>query len=87
MCVRSKCLKKIPLNPSPRVGGARVDVCGQNICYGVATFPILFNYKIQHDHVLKKKNLDLLTPSHGQAGGGGWGVVAVKIVVTILRHI
>ena len=32
-------------------------------------------FDIQHDHVLKKLNLDLLTPSQGQ--GGGRGVVGL----------
>ena len=28
---------------------------------------------MQHDHVLKKLNYDLLTPSPGSGGGGGGG--------------
>ena len=40
-------------------------VCGQNICYPVAAYVILLNFDMQHDHVLKKLNFDLLTPSGG----------------------
>ena len=39
---------------------------------------------MHHDHVLKKKNLELLTPSiRSGVGGGG---VAGKIFATILLH-
>ena len=46
-------------------------VCGQNICYHVAAIPDSFKFDMQHDHVLKKMNFDLLTPSPGSEGGGG----------------
>ena len=45
-------------------------VCGQNICYHVAAIPDSFKFDMQHDHVLKKMNFDLLTPSPGLEGGG-----------------
>ena len=35
---------------------------GQNICNNVAAFVIPFN--IQHDHVFKNLNFDLVTPPH-----------------------
>ena len=44
--------------------------CGQIICYHVAAFVILFNFDMQHDHVLKKLNFDLLTPYPGSGRGG-----------------
>ena len=37
---------------------------------------------MQHDHVLKKLNFDLLTPSRGSGGGGGG--YAGKIFGTVL---
>ena len=40
---------------------------------------------MQHDHVLKKLNLDLLTSSLGSWGGGG-GVSACKISATMLLN-
>ena len=51
-------------------GGGGGGVRGQNICYHVAAFVILFNFDMQHDHVLKKLNFDLLTPSPGSGQGG-----------------
>ena len=30
-------------------------------------------FDMQHDHVLKKWNFDLLTPAPGSGGGGGGG--------------
>ena len=59
------------------------------ICYHVSAFLIPFNFDMQHDHVLKKLNFDLLTPSPwlwgwwvgggGGGGGGGWGVCGPNI--------
>ena len=48
-----------------------VRVFGQIICYHVAVFVILFNLISKHDHVLKKFNFDLLTPTAGPGGRGG----------------
>ena len=39
---------------------------------------------MQHEHVLKKLNFDLLTTSPGSVGGGGGS--AGKIFVTMLLH-
>ena len=36
----------------------------------VAASGILFNFDMQHDHVLKKLNFDLLTPYPGSGRGG-----------------
>ena len=62
----------LPTDPIHRVGGVGGGrgVCGQNICYHVAAFVILFNFDMQHDHVLKKLTFDLLTPSPGSGRGG-----------------
>ena len=49
----------------------RLGVCGQNICYHVATFCDFNKFDMQHDHVLKKLNFDLLTPSPRVVGEGG----------------
>ena len=40
---------------------------------------------MQPGHILKKLNLDLLTPTLGSGGGGGQGS-ASKIFATILLH-
>ena len=48
------------------VGG----VWGQNICYHVSAFVILFD--MQSDHVLKKLNFDLLIPGSGDGGKRGF---------------
>ena len=36
-------------------------VCGQNICFHVATFRHSNKFDMQHDHVLKRLNSDILT--------------------------
>ena len=41
---------------APRVRGG--GVCGQNICYHVATFRDSNKFDMQHDYVLKKLNFD-----------------------------
>ena len=46
---------------------------------------------MQHDHILKKLNFDLLTPSQGSGGGGrewkgGVGGSAGKIFGTMLHY-
>ena len=46
---------------------------------------ILFKFDMQHDHVLKKLNFDLLTPSPGSSGGGG-GMKGV-CMQTIYYHV
>ena len=38
---------------TPSTGSGGEGVCGQNICYHFAAFLILFNFDMQHDHVLK----------------------------------
>ena len=45
-----------------------VGVCGQNICYHVVAFVIAFYVDIQHDHVLKKLNFDLMTQPRDRWG-------------------
>ena len=40
----------------------RYGVCGQSICYHAAAFRDMLKIDMQHDHVLKKLNFDLLTP-------------------------
>ena len=62
----------LPTDPIHRLGGVvGGGVCGQNICYHVAAFVILFNFDMQHDHVLKQLNFDLLTPYPGSGRGVG----------------
>ena len=58
---------------TPRVRGG---VCGQNICYHVATFRGSKIFDMQHDHDLKKLNFDLLTPSPSVVGE--WGDLPTK---------
>ena len=41
-------------------------ICGQNICYHVAIFHDSNKFYMQHDHVLKKLNFDLLTLGSGE---------------------
>ena len=60
-------LKKLNFDHlTPRV---RV-VCGQNICYHVATFGDSNKFDMQHDYVLKTLNFDNLTPSPRVVGEG-----------------
>ena len=40
-------------------------VCGQNICYHSAALSDSLSVDMQHNHVLKKFNFDLLTPLLG----------------------
>ena len=47
---------------------------GANICYHVATFREFNKFDMQHDHVLKKLNFYLLTPSPRVVGEGGGSV-------------
>ena len=45
---------------------------------------------MQHEHVLKKLNFDLMTPSPGLGsggGGGGGGGSEDKIFATMLLHL
>ena len=57
-----------------------MGVCRQNSCYHVAVFRDSISLDMQHDHVLKKLNFDLLTRSGasvcvcGGGGGGGGGI-------------
>ena len=45
-------MKFRPIDPIPRVGGGGGwGFCGQNICYHVAAFVILFNF-VLHQHRL-----------------------------------
>ena len=58
----------------------------ENVCYHVAAFGDSLLFDMQHDHVLKKLNSGLLTPSPGSGvGGGGWGYEG-KIFATMLLH-
>ena len=43
------------------------------ICYHVAVFRDFLEFDMQHDHVLKKFNFGLLTPSPGSGGRVGEG--------------
>ena len=43
--------------------GDGAGVSRQNICYHVATFLDSLQFDMQHGHLLKKLNFDLLTPS------------------------
>ena len=52
---------------TPPIGSG--GVCWQNICHHIAAFVIPFNFFMQHDHFLRKLNLDLLTSK--VVGGGG----------------
>ena len=56
----------------------------QNVCYHVAAVLDSIYFGMQHDHVLKKLNFDLLIPQ-GRGRGGGRGS-AGKIFATILLH-
>ena len=69
-----------------------MGVCRQNSCYHVAAFRDSISLDMQHDHVLKKLNFDLLTRSGASVcvcmcvcvcGGGG---SADKIFATMLLH-
>ena len=59
-------------------GGGGGGVCGQNICYHVAAYVILFNLLCS---MLKKLNSDLIP----WGGGGGGGSVG-KLFATMLLH-
>ena len=41
---------------------------------------------MQHDHVLKKLNFDLLTPYQGSGGGGGGGEAVERLRANYLLH-
>ena len=43
--------------------GAGGLVCGQNICYYISVVRDSLKFDMQHSHVLKKLNFNLLTPS------------------------
>ena len=43
---------------------------GKYNCYHVAIFLNCLSFDMQHDHVLKKLNFDLLTPTRGSRCGG-----------------
>ena len=62
-----------------------VGVCGQSICYHVAAFRDSLIFDMQHNHVLKKLNFDLLTTSLGR-GRGPWES-ADKIFATMSVHL
>ena len=44
-------------------GGGGGVVCGQNICYYISVVRDSLKFDMQHSHVLKKLNFNLLTPS------------------------
>ena len=52
-----------------QVGGRGGGLLAKYLLH-VAAFVILFNFDMQHDHVLKKFNFDLLTPSPVSGRGG-----------------
>ena len=66
------CIPNLPIRPNRRIsvlwvtgqnilgGGGGVGVCGQNICYHAAAFCDSLSNDMQHDHVLKKLNFDIL---------------------------
>ena len=41
---------------------------------------------MQHDHVLKKFNLNLFTPKVGEGGGGGPGIIVAIHVAAPVTH-
>ena len=55
-----------------------MGVCRQNSCYHVAAFRDSINLDMQHDHVLKKLNFDLLTRS-GASVCVCWGICRQNI--------
>ena len=61
-------------------GGGEVGVYVQNICYHAFALCDSLGIDKQHDHVLKKLNFDLLTPTPV------WGMSVSKIFATILLH-
>ena len=69
-----------PTDPIPNGVGCRVGVYRRNICYRVAGARNSLQFDMQHHHVLKKFNFDLLIPSQG-----GWS--AGKIFPTMLLHL
>ena len=56
-------------------------VCGQGIFYHVAAFRDSLKFEIQHDHVLKKLNFDLLTPRVSEDKGKGGGGLQAKYLL------
>ena len=59
-------------------------VCGQNVCYHVAAYVILFKFDMQHDHVLKKLKVTFYpNPPQGRRRIG-WS--AGKIFGTMLLY-
>ena len=80
------CSKKLILTYWPhRVHG----VWGQNICYNVAAFVILFNLISNMTMYWKKTDLLPTDPIHrvgGVGGGGGGGGSSDKIFATMLLH-
>ena len=54
-------LKRLNLPKLVERGGG--VVCGQNICYYISVVRDSRKFDMQHSHVLKKLNFNLLTPS------------------------
>ena len=90
-------LKKVefwPTDPIPRVGGGCERVAGRGLRakYLLPCFCSLDSLKfdMQHDHVLKKLNFDLLNPSRGSWGRGVCGqnicyhVAALLILLNLI---
>ena len=50
------------LNLPRLVEGGGGGVCGQNICYYISVVRDSLKFDMQHSHVLKKLNFNLLTP-------------------------
>ena len=60
------CSEKVafsPKDPFLRGEGWGMGVCRHNVCYHVAAYVILFKFDMQHDHVLKKLNFNILPQS------------------------
>ena len=57
--------------------GLRLKYLLPNFCISDSTYLII----MQHDHVLKRLNFDLLIPSPGLGGGGGGGVLRAKYLL------
>ena len=70
-----------PIDPIPRVQG----VCGQNICYHVAAFFILFNLISNMTMYWKNWFFTYWSLRQGRGVGGGGGS-ACKIFATTLLH-
>ena len=68
VCNMTMFWKKIILTFRRRPQGRGGGVCRQTICYHFATFRDSNKFDMQHDHVLKKMNFDLMVPKVRRGG-------------------